>query len=206
MPASSQGLSTLGDQLWVYLQPEPPTPARLEPIRNDPTHHRPEQPRGGLWTATYDPVTYSSWAQVLHRCEGAYGLTWARQRAASWPEIQRRGITQALIGGTIFYRAGRFHVPAWRLTPDPAARIWTLATPADFARLLAAYEVTAPGQRPYLDYEAMSEAWDAVHLTPAGVAVIFGHYRRFLEWYLESTLWFRWCFTAVSERLWIPMF
>jgi hypothetical protein len=198
--------AALGVQLWMHINADPPAPERVQPIRNTPTGKR-DQPDGGIWTATWDPAIGSTYVaalgQIIPRHRGAMEAirTWRMQ-------LQMHRITEKAIGST-FYRNGWFHYGAWHLTPAPTARVLPLATEADFQALFQTYDVTTPGRLPYLDFERMSQQWDALHLTAQGAPraqSLWRYYNRFFEWEIECTLWFRWCFTTVSERMWVPVF
>lgn len=125
------------------------------------------KPYGGLWTSTYDFRHGSGWVQW---CLGE-----------------------------------EFHVPKggrWDgvvLTPRDDARILTIDTFEDLQQANHKYPDTSPISKitPHLDYTHIAQDYDGVHLTEEG------QWRTRLTfplslygWDCESTLWFRWCFTA----------
>lgn len=80
----------------------------------------------------------------------------------------------------------------WLLTPDPTVRVFEIASRADRIRLYEGY-----GHRGKLDFETMSQRYDALHL--AHSCMTDQDSLLVQEWSCESTLWFRWRFKKVER-------
>lgn len=89
----------------------------------------------------------------------------------------------------------------WLLTPDPAARLYEVATLDDLERLVEQYPGETGrlgGTREYPSWTAVAEDYDGVHLTDDGQwATRMSHPVNLYGWDCECTLWFRWKFTGV---------
>lgn len=151
-------------------------PDEFQPVRNDAmTIMRKKPAQGtGLWTSTYVHQR-SAWVDwcIGHDFSDPYAQYW-------------------LV-----------------LTPDPAARIYTIDTRADLMTLLQRYPFVHPSSQHFfmpgplqyyflgIDFERMSQDYDALHLTSRGniadVELILS------SWDCESTVWFRWMFTALKD-------
>jgi hypothetical protein len=105
------------------------------------------------------------------------------------------------VSGTGFERP--WHV--WKICASPSARVWEVTTASAWADLSMRYPLIENGLI-YPDWTAIAEDYDAVHLTAMAVAAIQG-VRVSTEmgllapsyWDVESTLWLRWRFDALSE-------
>ena len=115
-------------------------------------------------------------------------------------------------GGWLDWCVGQqFGLPpysVWLLTPDPAARVYTIDSAAALRALADRYPADnylGLGRRA-VDWPAVGADWDAVRLTEEAhwatrMALDLGTY----SWDCESTCWYRWCFTAVEHYgLWQP--
>jgi hypothetical protein len=112
-----------------------------------------------------------------------------------------RAYIENAVSGTGFERP--WHI--WKICANPSARVWEANTASVWADLSIRYPLIENGLI-YPNWPAIAEDYDAVHLTARAVAAIQG-VRVSTEsgllapsyWDVESTLWLRWRFDAVSE-------
>lgn len=161
----------LGIQLFVT-RGEAYSPTRMDKIKN-----RDVKPYGGLWTSTFDVETKSAWIDFCTKEE--------------------------------------FNLPAsgvWRgylLKPMRKARIYVIDSFDDLKQLIDKYSYnpykdlqfsiwSTLRDKRYIDFEALSKDYDAIHLTQEG-QWLTRHTEPFnlYGWDFESTLWLRDCFTNV---------
>jgi hypothetical protein len=96
----------------------------------------------------------------------------------------------------------------WHLDPDPAARVYVIATYADLAWLAERFPPQCDHDRPCPDgigasgvsWRRVATAYDAVQVTDDGqwvtrLSVPLSLY----GWDCEATLWFRWRFTSIRH-------
>jgi hypothetical protein len=114
-----------------------------------------------------------------------------------------------LVGEDWFPGKGRLEDHGfWLLEPDPAARVYEINTLDDLVALLRDYgvpkyptipdDILAEDKRP--DFEAMArDGFDGVHLTGEGQWRTRLSFPSLYGWDCESTLWFRWAFTAARQ-------
>lgn len=87
----------------------------------------------------------------------------------------------------------------WLLTPSEESRIVTINTLKDLKALMREYKY-CPHGAPYPDFEAISRDYDAIHLTDKGQCETrLSMPENLYGWDCESTLWFRWVFTEVTQ-------
>jgi hypothetical protein len=128
------------------------------------------KPNGGLWTSTLVDGS-SAWVE------------WCRAEEFGEPDAQHWYV----------------------LEPDPAARVYIIDSLADLNRLIAMYPHPDKEQRlysrffGYIDFEAVSQDYDAIHLTEAGQWATRYSEPSLNGWDCESTVWFRWCFTSIEQ-------
>lgn len=147
-------------------------PELLQPITNgDGATSIFVKPVGGLWTSTWN----------------------AKQKTSEWVE---------------WCRDNDFGNPdnyLWHLlTPSSEVRIAVIDSFADLMALLKSYPRPMPSvlafwEQHYLDFEKMSQDYDAVHLTVRGQRQTHLSYPGLYGWDCESCLWFRWMFTKVRQ-------
>ncbi|GAC1662332.1 MAG: hypothetical protein PVS3B3_33470 [Ktedonobacteraceae bacterium] len=87
----------------------------------------------------------------------------------------------------------------WLLTPLEDLRIYTVDTHKDLRLLGKKYQI--PHDYAFwLDYEQVTQDYDAIHLTERGQwATRLTYPISLYGWDCESTLWFRWCFSEVKQ-------
>jgi hypothetical protein len=92
---------------------------------------------------------------------------------------------------------------SYLLTPLPEARIVEIDSRRDLIALIDQFSVDDYGGLPksFIDYQAVSEHYDAIHLTQRGELDVRGGFPIMGAWDCESTLWFRWCFSLLVENL-----
>ncbi|MCY8577537.1 hypothetical protein MOD24_16965 [Bacillus haynesii] len=90
----------------------------------------------------------------------------------------------------------------WLLTPSPTARVYTIDSYDDLNRLFKSYELKitgVPNIIKMLDFEKMTEDFDAIHLTTQGkTETRLSHPFKLHTWDCECTHWFKWCFDKVE--------
>jgi len=146
-----------------------PTVCNLVPHVAPVENRRFIKPKWGFWTSTYDAERQSSaW------------VDWCL--AEEFGDVTR----------------GSWFV----LTPDPAAHVFVIDTLPDLRYLVEHY--FDPEALPYmrfitcLDFECLSQDFDAIHLTEAGQwATRHSQPHDLNGWDCECTLWFRWRFTSI---------
>jgi hypothetical protein len=127
---------------------------------------------------------------------GLYTYTGVAGSRGMWREYIEHAVS-----GTGFERP--WHV--WKICASPSARVWEVNTASSWAALGMHYPLIKDGLI-YPDWSAIAEDYDAVHLTAMAIAAIQG-VRVSTEmgllapsyWDVESTLWLRWRFEALSE-------
>jgi len=145
----------------------------VSPVRNQkPSSFELAKPCGGLWTSTYDPHAHSAaWVDWLAG-QGEY----IDPRSCYW----------------------------FLLTPIHNAKVYTIDSHNDLTLLLNRYPRAFSDRSikyRYIDFEAMSQRYDALHLTTKGQQMTSDEsdYANLSDWSVECTLWFRWCFTEVQR-------
>ncbi len=152
-----------------------PCPERLEVIKNRGAGW--VKPQGGMWTSTYLP-------------KAAYGSDWGRYCVRDTDQEGRFAI---------------YTLRWWLLEPLPGARIVTIDTLEDLRKLGNRYVLARTSYSYFLDFEAISQDYDAMHLTEAGqVRTRLTYPDNLYGWDCESTLWFRWCFSAEAKEIAVP--
>lgn len=90
--------------------------------------------------------------------------------------------------------------PSFILEVDPNARILTIDSYEDLASACERYAITSDFPITILDFERMAQDYDAMHLTATGqMATRLTHPVSLYGWDCESTIWFRWMFTSVTN-------
>lgn len=155
----------------AFVPRDPPTPEKVDPIRNQHAQHIYHKPAGGLWTSPLDGDTcpWVEWCRETapHMCDGKtlYALT------------PREDITLYVIDSDAHLRAllcdYEHEVGQNDLVPSVHAAI-------DFERFVA--ETT----------------YDGIALTAAGQSATHHLDKGLNGWDCASTLWFEWCFTEVE--------
>jgi hypothetical protein len=190
-------------QIHIGDDADPPAAHLLEPIVNkskvEEGLHR-GKPSGGFWTSSYNASSDFS----------AYGRGWRDTVIL----IAQNGFNKELCHEI-------WPIPylkVWRLRPSAAAKICTVDTRKDYLNLLAKYgkfttkyprvnseykytsspliEITS------LNYEAIAEDYEALHLTQEGFndnEVGGSGDRSMFNWHCESTCWFRWMFDEIED-------
>lgn len=178
---------TLDEQTWVNVGgADPPTPQRFAPT---PTRFPAlaTKPRGGMWTSTAFPDLAG---------------VWLTGEPLDWDGGPPPGST------------------AWRVRPSPSARCFEIGSRADWVALCEAFpEDTTAFYRQHLDnsalhweppfvtpdWNAVREAYDAVHLQWAGfvdasdeVVPVLDGTTALCGWGSESTIWLRWVFDSYA--------
>ncbi len=165
----------LGPQVWQQRRTTntPPNPDQLNPVSEALCGRA--KPTGGLWTCTLDD-------------DGGGWIRWCLDTDFQGPSFQ-----------------------LWRLDPDPAARVYTIDTLEDLLRLCDRFPAVcdhprdcAPLRRDladvWLGWRRVAEVYDAVHLTEKGQwRTRLSMPTNLYGWDCESTLWFRWAFTTVTD-------
>lgn len=179
-----------------------PSPDRFEPpVDSCPLtrwkvrrYKRAMKPLGGLWTATYDPGLGSAFVQLCYK----EGQIW---RAHATPD-HLLGADELKIYRAWLAAPWPWMWQCWLLTPAPTARIFTVDSLADCTALWEHYASTTlrPGRR-WLDWAAISQDWDAIHLTAQGQTATAADTQaaHLWGWACECTLWLRWAFTRVED-------
>lgn len=91
------------------------------------------------------------------------------------------------------------------LHPKQDARVYVINTLSDLRRLIARYPHPDREQQiygrmfGYVDFPRIALDYDAVHLTDAGQQATRHSEPSLYGWDCESTLWFRWQFTEVTQ-------
>lgn len=143
------------------------------PERFDPptnTESPVHKPDGGLWTSTLRADGSCAW------------LDWWRSH--DWDLWE---------GATLY-----------ALEPEANLSVLEIDSEADFQRALAEWEredrlVRGPFDRK-LDFEAMADEYDAIHLTETGRLETRFITPGLYSWDCECTLWLRWSFRSVETR------
>jgi hypothetical protein len=161
----------LPTQLYVTRKKKPPTHDEFIPVRNSDGRQLFVKPKGGMWTSSWD----------------------ATERTSAWVEWCR-------MEGQEEWVKGKW----WLLAPAPDARVAIIHSLPDLKRLLKHYPYHYPlmEHMPYLigqclDYEAMAQDYDAIHLTEKGQWRTRLTAPNLYGWDCECTLWLRWKFAAV---------
>jgi len=164
---------TLGPQLWINRHP--PRASSFNVVVND--HGFRVKPQGGLWTSTYSDEIGSGWVE------------WCLAEDFRVPQ--------------------HFRWHGWLLTPPWDARVYEIDSYADLRRLAESEfgMPEGPGYFPAfggcgIDFEKMSQSYDAIHLTEAGQwATRLSHPHTLYGWDCESTLWlhYPWAWAEIHE-------
>lgn len=93
---------------------------------------------------------------------------------------------------------------AWILSPSPDADLYTIDGSSDLRALADEYALELAYGIDTLDYEALAETYDGLHITEQGQAdtqrtFIVRDLPDLIGWDCESTLWFSWEFTDVEH-------
>jgi len=143
---------------------------KLEPVKNKNW----VKPEGGLWTSSYDPECGSGWIQ----------WSIAERFSGEWNEEEEKG-----------------YYGCYLLHPEPA-RVLVIDTQQDLIEALRHYQNYDHRGGGWggtnLDFEALAEDYDAIHLTDRGQWATRMTNPGLYGWDCESTLWFRWCFYDVE--------
>jgi hypothetical protein len=128
------------------------------------------KPKGGLWTSTWRTETEDS--DWIEWCRGA--------------------------------QFGDVDSQEWyQLEPSSNARIYTIDSVVDLVALHNKYNETPVNYtsfyESFIDFERLSIDYDAIHLTGNGECVTRFSTPSLYGWDCESTIWFRWCFDAVTN-------
>lgn len=130
------------------------------------------KPTGGIWTSTYlDNETGSDWV--------------------TWCQVEEYKLPTGLL----------WH--SWLLTPDVDARVYHVDCESDLLALVEKYPLACTLESNCwitLDFEAMAEHYEALHLTQMGqIETRFTNlsHPNLYGWDVESTLWFNWTFQDV---------
>lgn len=167
-------------QLWVARSGEALGSDLFQPVRSDPTHPRAKPDGGGLWTSTWDEQHGSGWVQWCIAEEFD-----CKPDDPTWEDC-------------------------WLVTPADDANVYTIDSYDDLRRLCQLYGRThtfgedsahGPFHDTFPDWSLVAEFYDAVRLTDEGQwKTRLTHPLNLYGWDCESTLWFRWAFTA-AERI-----
>jgi hypothetical protein len=153
----------------LFVSSEYYNPKKFKPVKNREYINIPK-PYNGLWTSTYRQDIKSEWVQF---CLDEF--------------------TSAIPHG------------GWRgsiLIPYRDAKIYTIDSYDDLVKLFNKYQYI-PNSNTYfikpifLDFEAISKDYDAIHLTKKGEWETRYTTPNLYGWDVESTLWFRDCFEKV---------
>lgn len=164
-------------RLQLFIGKEQPSPEKIQPIVNRPDWMKPS---GGLWTSSWNAEDYTSaWTEWCgdENFSDIYGLSW------------------------------------WLLVPRPESRIYQIDSLDDLERCLhspygyqASYlehmkrSLGRGYDKRFIDFERMAHDFDGLHLTHQGNEETHLSVPNDLNgWDVESTLWFRWCFSAVRQ-------
>ncbi|KRT93078.1 hypothetical protein AB447_203860 [Bacillus glycinifermentans] len=122
---------------------------------------------------------------------GIWTSTYHKENGSDWIQVYDliKGIPEEGLDG-------------WLLIPSMDARVYTVSTLADLLWLHEKYEQKNAGVPDFiksLDFEKMTDDFDAIHLTKEGQQQT-RHSRpvNLWGWDSESTHWFRWCFEKVE--------
>jgi hypothetical protein len=95
----------------------------------------------------------------------------------------------------------------WRLTVDPAARVYEIHGPDAWHSLCLAYPASVVDGTVTPNWQAVARRWNGVHLSMGGLLAAQGVSRgepgartQLAGWDVECTVWLRWAFERV-ERL-----
>lgn len=154
----------------LFMGKEKPTKNKLMDVKNQSF----VKPSGGLWTSTYEEKKGSDWTSF---CENNH-----------FKDIKKHN----------FYL----------LEPEKDIKIYTIDKYNDLASLMENYKENDFDNpfghfsflRPFLDFEKISQDYDGIHLTSRGqFETRMSRPESLYGWDVESTLWFRWCFSEVKQ-------
>lgn len=155
----------------------------MQPIKNAQW----SKPSGGLWTSTYDPTCGSDWVQWNLR-EGPARVL-GEDADKHWEETSE-----------IPWDFRKLYFHAYVLYPKLAS-IFVIDSIEDLIYLRQNYSENKEVGRLKLDFEKMSQDFDALHLTQNGQwETRFGD-PNIYGWDVESTIWFRWVFEKEGDYL-----
>lgn len=177
----STGLVTLPVQLYFpHYQNMPPDPRLMKPVVNVPNLNETRAPM--INTNVEKPKSGGLWTSV-----------WTGKIGASSPWLRFLGVDSLKYRG----RTG------WLLSPLPS-RVYTVDSKDSMARLLQTHGRFVSGDpswiydtRRVIDFEKMSQDYDAMHVTWNAVFDV----PEVNYWDLESTLWFRWRFSPEMRHV-----
>lgn len=147
---------------------------KIKPIKNRP--HGFVKPEGGLWTSTYDPDCGSDWVQ------------WNLGERYTGEIREEEG-------------ANKIYYDCCLLYPREAD-ICIVDDFEDLEDIFYNYPFRSKGSfgmPEYIDYEALAQDFDAMHLTFRGQRETrMTHPLSLYGWDCESTIWFRDCFSEIE--------
>jgi hypothetical protein len=175
-------------QAQLHIGKDCPAPELLEPITT--LDYGWNKPNGGIWSSNYDTQTgFSVWVFAMIK---AWGYA---------------------PNGAFDFRT----TPRYVLEVDSNTRILTIASSADWQAVRGAYrmqkEYVPPALWPGelagliskrrniapLNFDRIAAEYDALYLTQSGYDETFDQPNGTFGWEAESTCWFRWCFTKVTD-------
>ena len=128
------------------------------------------KPFRALWTSTFLP-------------DGPFASAW----------IEMTGLPYASPVGNV-------PAPAYLLRPSKRAAVREIGSAGDWSALLERYSVERGGLLAAIDWERVSDDYDAVHMKGAGVRATHTLKEDSSNgWDVESTAWFRWAFSGVES-------
>jgi hypothetical protein len=168
-------------QVWVGATPDPPSPDGMV-VDLSPFNAVTPKPRRAFWTSTIVSTVVSPWLEHPERILSAGGI-WAVAVSAS-------------------ARVLEIHSPAaW----SALARAYP-STQAGLTDTVGAVDPPAGSTRLDPDWTKVAEDWDGVHMSVAGLLtaedVLYetgGIWTELRGWNVESTVWFRWCFSRIES-------
>jgi hypothetical protein len=165
----------LGTQAFVHV--EWPSRARFEePSNRDPRVGIPIKPAGGLWTSSFLEDGSCAWI-------GSEAWEWHSSHLEGEPRL-------------------------FALEPAEGLEILEIDGPRDLDRALSEWEredleadVSSSLSEMYalLDFEALAEEYDGIHLSGRGAATTRHSQPSLYGWDCESTLWLGWAFDEAAD-------
>lgn len=155
----------------LFVHKHRPSERRFVPPSAEPNPVINKPKKGGMWTSSYDPHLGSQWVQ------------WCLANKFAGPVFR-----------------------CWLLQVDQRARVLVIDDVIDLVRILYLYRAKLPEGWPHepsfetFDWQRLAADFDALHLTDNGATRTRLSIPYHLNaWDCESTLWFRWCFTEVTD-------